>query len=54
MRIGRAIIIPAILALGATGSILSSSAIPAAVANAPSVQVQVAGTFVIPNILYHT
>jgi len=35
MRIKRAIIISAILALGAAGSILAGSAIPAAAAQAP-------------------
>lgn len=33
MRIGRAFIIPAILALGVTGSALAGSAIPAAASN---------------------
>ena len=37
MRIGRAFIIPAILALGVAGSALVGSAIPAAAANAPIV-----------------
>jgi hypothetical protein len=36
MRIKRAIIISAMLALGATGSILAGSAVPAAAAQAPS------------------
>ena len=36
MRIKRTIIIPAILALSAAGSILASSAVPAAAAQAPS------------------
>jgi len=53
MRIGRAIIIPAIVALGAAGTILSSSAMPAAVGHAPSVQVQAGGVSVVPTILYH-
>jgi hypothetical protein len=53
MRIGRAIIIPAIIALGAAGSIVSGSVMPAAVGHAPSVHVQVAGSFVIPNMTYH-
>jgi hypothetical protein len=39
MRIKQAIIIPAILALGAAGSILASSAAPVAAAQAPSVHV---------------
>jgi hypothetical protein len=36
MRIKRAIVISAILALGAAGSILAGSAVPAAAAQAPS------------------
>jgi hypothetical protein len=40
MRIGRAIIIPAILALGVAGSILAGSAVPVAAVDAPSVHVQ--------------
>lgn len=39
MRIGRKIIIPAILALSAVGSIAASSAVPAAAAQAPSAHV---------------
>jgi len=36
MRIGRAIIIPAIAALGMAGSVLVGSAIPAATASVPN------------------
>jgi hypothetical protein len=36
MRIKRAIIVSAILAFGAAGSILAGSAVPAAAAHAPS------------------
>jgi len=39
MRLGRKIIIPAILALSAAGSILAGSAVPASAAQAPSVHV---------------
>jgi len=39
MRIKRAIIIPAILALSAAGSVLAGSAVHAAAAQAPSAQV---------------
>ena len=39
MRIGRAIIIPAILALSAAGSILTGSVVSATAAQAPSVHV---------------
>lgn len=42
MRVKRAIIIPAIVALGAAGSILAGSAVPAAVAQAPSAHVTAA------------
>jgi hypothetical protein len=41
MRIKRTIIIPAILAFGATGSALAVSAMPAAVAAVPSANVLV-------------
>ena len=53
MHIGRAIIIPAILALGAAGSILSSSAVSAATAHASIVHVQAAAPSAIPDIFYH-
>ena len=43
MRIGRAFIIPAILALGVAGSALVGSAIPATAANAPVVRVHTPG-----------
>jgi hypothetical protein len=39
MRIKRAIIIPAILALSAAGSVLAGSAVHASAAQAPSAQV---------------
>jgi hypothetical protein len=39
MRIRRAIIIPAILALSAAGSILAGSAVPVAATQVPSVHV---------------
>ena len=39
MRIKRAIIIPAILALSAAGSILAGSAVPVAAAHAPAAHV---------------
>ena len=45
MRIRRTIIIPAILALSAAGSILAGSAVPVAAAQAPSVHVVAAGLF---------
>jgi hypothetical protein len=40
MRIGRTIIIPAILALSAAGSILAASAAPSAAAQAPAAHAQ--------------
>jgi hypothetical protein len=49
MRIRRTIIIPAIMALSAAGSILSGSAGPTATAQAPAVHVLAAA----PNSLYH-
>ena len=39
MRISRTVIIPAILALSAAGSILAGSAVPSAAAQAPAVHV---------------
>jgi hypothetical protein len=44
MRIKRAIVIPAILAFGATGSVLAASVMPAAVAAAPSANVLLAAS----------
>ena len=54
MRIGRAIIIPAIVALGVAGSVLADSALPAVAAPAPAIHVQAAPSSVVPNMLYHT
>ena len=53
MRIRRTVIIPAILALSAAGSILSGSAGPAATAQAPAVHVLAATPKAAPNSLYH-
>jgi hypothetical protein len=53
MRIGRAIIIPAILALGAAGTILAGSAMPIAAGHAPSLHVQAASSSAAPNLYYH-
>lgn len=53
MRIGRAIIIPAILAFGMAGSILAGSAAPVAAGHAPSVQAQKAAHGAAPDIFYH-
>jgi hypothetical protein len=53
MRTGRAIIISAILALGAAGSILASPAMFAAAAgHAPSAQAHT--VVAAPNLFYHT
>lgn len=52
MRIGRAII-PAILALSAAGSILASSAIPVAVAQAPAAHALAASSSASPNVFYY-
>jgi len=53
MRIGRAFIIPAILTLGVAGSALVGTAIPAAAANAPIVQVGTTGGLSIGTNMYH-
>jgi hypothetical protein len=54
MRIGRAVIIPAILALGMAGSILSGSAMTVAAGHAPSVHAQASGGAIAPNMFYHS
>ena len=51
MRIGRAIIIPAILALGVAGSALSGSAIAVAAIHAPAAHVQAVSAA--PQTFYH-
>ena len=51
MRIRRTVIIPAILALSAAGSILSVAAVPATTVAAPSAHVQVV-VGARPNMLY--
>jgi hypothetical protein len=53
MRIGRAVIIPAILALSAAGSILAAAAPASAAAPAPAAHAQHAGPQVAPNMHYH-
>jgi hypothetical protein len=52
MRIGRSIIIPAILALSAAGSILAGSAVPV-VAQTPAAAVVVAAPPVHNLVMYH-
>ena len=54
MRRGRNIIISAILALSAGGSILASAAVPAAVTQASGANVHVAAYAASPNTWYHT
>jgi hypothetical protein len=54
MRIGRAIIIPAILALGVAGSLLTGSAMSAAAAHQATVNVHVAALTARPDTFYHT
>lgn len=53
MRIRRSIIIPAILMLGATGSILAGSVAPVVTAQAPSAQVQTHTVAMAPNTWLH-
>ena len=53
MRIRRALIIPAILALGVAGPAFSGSAMAVAAGHAPSVQVQVAAASGHPDTYYH-
>ena len=53
MRIGRAIIIPAVLTLGAAGSILASSAATATAAQASTAHQQVTSTLVQPYLYFH-
>jgi hypothetical protein len=52
MRIGRSIIIPAIISLGVAGSVLAGSAISVAAGPAPTVQVQAAGTSAVSTVHY--
>jgi hypothetical protein len=49
MRIRKAVIVPAILALGVAGSILAGSTAPVAVAQAPAAHVLASG----PNTVYY-
>lgn len=53
MRIGRAIIIPAILALGVTGSVLSGAGMAAAAGHAPSAHVLATASSAAPQTYYH-
>jgi hypothetical protein len=53
MRIGRAFIIPAILALGFAGSAMVGSAIPAAAASVPVAHVYMTGLTIGTNMYHH-
>jgi hypothetical protein len=53
MRISRDIIIPAILALGAAGSIVAASAVPAVAAQAPAAHVQASAVSAHPDTWYY-
>ena len=54
MRRGRNIIISAILALSAGGSILASVAVPASAAQASGAHAHVSAIAKVPNTWYHT
>jgi hypothetical protein len=54
MRIGRAIIIPAILALSVAGSVLAAAEMSVAAEHAPSVHVQVTASSAAPLVHYYT
>jgi hypothetical protein len=54
MRIGRAIIFPTILALGAAGSILTASAASASTVQAPNVHAHPTVLHAGTHLLYHT
>lgn len=54
MRIGRTIVIPALLALGVTGSALSGSVMTAAAGHAPSAHVLAVASSAAPGTYYHT
>lgn len=53
MRISQDIIIPAILALGAAGSIMAVSAVPAVAAQAPAAHVQAVAVSAHPDTWYY-
>lgn len=52
MRIGRTIIIPAILALGVAGSVVAGSAMSPAAGHQTSAHVQVVAAPVAPDVFY--
>ena len=53
MRMGRNIIIQAIVALGVAGSIAASVSVPAATVAAPSAHVHSVAFAAVPNTWYH-
>ncbi|HLH83214.1 MAG TPA: hypothetical protein VKV38_08115 [Trebonia sp.] len=53
MRMKRAVIVPAILALSAAGSVLAGSAVPLLAAQAPAAQVLAAGSSATPDFFVH-
>jgi hypothetical protein len=53
MRIGRAIVIPAIVALGVAGSALASTAVPATAGHVTNVKVLAQGAVSGPDVYYH-
>jgi hypothetical protein len=54
MRTGRALIISAILALGATGPVLVSSATTTTAGHAPDVHVLATTPMTAPGVFYHS
>lgn len=53
MRIKRALIVPAILALGAAGSAMAGSVMPLAVSHSPAAHVSVLAGNGNPDLVYH-
>lgn len=53
MSIRRTIIVPAILALAAAGSILAGSAVPVAAAQAPSAHALASASTATPDVLFY-
>jgi hypothetical protein len=54
MRIGRTIIVPAIVTLGLAGATLAASATAVTAAHVSSVQVQAQGPVAAPGVLFHS
>jgi hypothetical protein len=53
MRIGRAIIFPAILALSVAGTVITGSGIASAAGTAPTVHVPKIAIYSAPGVYYH-